>query len=281
MKNTTSFRFLVSRVLIVSLALSGVLVPELHADTITVEKTTGDGAAPPNPKNCPGLGCRLRDALAKAGDRDIIDFASSIRLPATISLTTALVVDKNVTISGPGLDANEVPLLSISGGNQTPVFEIFNQQARAKGDVVISSVSIISGRSQGNVSAGGIRIREDSSLRLEKSHVSQNRTGDNFGTGGIMNLGHLVLRGCTVKDNTNTNGGGGTFFQLSGGIVNMPSGVAQIFGSTISGNCGARGGGIENLGQLTIEGQSKLTSNHAMQGGAIINHSFSLITLLA
>src|SRR5438034_11838826 len=76
-------------------------MPSVYAATITVQNT-GDGAA--NAANCPGSGCRLRDALAKAsGDAtiDTIDF--SVTTPATITLTSGqLEVNANVTISGPG-----------------------------------------------------------------------------------------------------------------------------------------------------------------------------------
>ena len=61
----------------------------LHANTITVTNTNDSG---------PGS---LRQALADANDGDTIDFA----VTGTIGLTSGeLLVNKGITISGPGAD---------------------------------------------------------------------------------------------------------------------------------------------------------------------------------
>src|SRR5881398_3123150 len=85
------------------------------ATTITVQDA-GDGAA--NAANCPGASCRLRDALAaaNAAGGDTIDFS----VTGTITLTSGeLLVDKSVTISGPGAD-----MLAVDGNNASRVFYI-------------------------------------------------------------------------------------------------------------------------------------------------------------
>src|SRR5213075_2512903 len=68
-------------------ALLCAMAMQAHAATITVTNTNDSG---------PGS---LRQALANAGDGDTINFA----VTGTIALTSGeLLVDKNVTISGPG-----------------------------------------------------------------------------------------------------------------------------------------------------------------------------------
>jgi hypothetical protein len=65
------------------------MVIGLRADTITVTNTNDSGAG------------SLRQALADANDGDTITFAVS----GTIGLTSGeLLVDKSITISGPGVD---------------------------------------------------------------------------------------------------------------------------------------------------------------------------------
>src|SRR5713101_4196392 len=91
-------------------ALAG--VERAHAATTITVENTGDGAA--NAANCPGSGCRLRDALAAAADGDTIDFS----VTGTILLTNGhLLVDKSVTISGPG-----AALLAVNGNANGRVF---------------------------------------------------------------------------------------------------------------------------------------------------------------
>src|SRR5438093_7741809 len=84
-----------SRINAVAIVLGLLLTTRVHADIITVTNTNDSG---------PGS---LRQALADVNDGDTIDFA----VTGTIALTSGgLVVDKSVTISGPG-----PTLLTVSG----------------------------------------------------------------------------------------------------------------------------------------------------------------------
>src|SRR5882724_5317651 len=76
----------------------------LRADTITVTNTNDSGSG------------SLRQALADANDGDTIDFA----VTGTIGLTSGeLLVDKTITISGPGVDN-----LAVNGNANSRVFYI-------------------------------------------------------------------------------------------------------------------------------------------------------------
>ena len=84
-------------------AAAGVLLcamaTQAHAATITVTNTNDSGAG------------SLRQALTIANDGDTINFAVTGRIILT---SGGLVIDKNVSVSGPGADR-----LSVDG-NQTP-----------------------------------------------------------------------------------------------------------------------------------------------------------------
>jgi hypothetical protein len=172
-------------------------------------------------------------------------------------------ITTNLTLAG-----NLPDRTVIDGQNKTRVLKISNPGG--SGIVQISNVIIQHGKSDSEGTGAGIRIGKGSSLSLQKSDVRQNRDG--VGGVGITNFGYLQLIGCTVDDNFTSRAGNGSVYEDSGGITNEESGEADIIGSTISNNCGVRGGGIENLGLLRIFG-STFTGNHAVQGGAIINHT--------
>ena len=75
-------------ILLFCAALAG--VQSVHAATLTVTTTADSGAG------------SLRQALADANDGDTIQFDAALN-GQTIGLTSAeLVIDKNITISGPG-----------------------------------------------------------------------------------------------------------------------------------------------------------------------------------
>src|SRR3954470_836866 len=65
-----------------------------HASTITVNSGADSGGI------CPGPTCTLRQAILTAVSGDTIDFANGL---TSINLTSAeLLIDKDLTISGPG-----------------------------------------------------------------------------------------------------------------------------------------------------------------------------------
>src|SRR5436305_535561 len=90
-------------------------ISTLHAGTTITVQDSGDGTA--DADRCAGATCRLRDALAKAAaSRDPIDFS----VTGAITLTSGeLLVDKSVTITGPGAAS-----LAVDGNAASRVFHI-------------------------------------------------------------------------------------------------------------------------------------------------------------
>jgi hypothetical protein len=102
-------------------------VQSANAATITVMNTNDSG---------PGS---LRQALTEANDGDTIDF--SIATPATITLTSGdLLVNKSITITGPGADQ-----LSVDGNAADRVFYISSGKT-----VTISGLTISDGSANGS-----------------------------------------------------------------------------------------------------------------------------------
>jgi predicted outer membrane repeat protein len=275
-------RFVVIGALLCAMAM------QAYAATITVTNTNDSG---------PGS---LRQALAVAHDGDRITFAVS----GTITLTSgALVVAKNVTISGPGADQ-----LSIVGIQFQSVFFVAVKAATISGLTIRNGAvginnggmltvtnCVISGNSVGGIDNG-------SSLRVVNSNVSDNLIGifnvtGEFGVvtatilsttvsgnsaGGVVASPHffggrayITIIDCTISGNFRTTGGGGIF------ATNTSLSVAN---STISGNStGSSGGGISVSGSglvpgssivnSTISGNSAKTSGGGISGGATVENS--------
>ena len=163
-------------------------MPSVYAATITVQDT-GDGTA--NAANCPGSGCRLRDALAAATDGDTINF--SVTTPATITLTSGqLVVGNSVAISGPGADQ-----LSVNGNAASLVFYINSGLT-----VTISGLTITNGSAD---NGSGI-YNDHSNLTVSSSTVSDNSAsygGGIFNDGGFdgLSFASLTINNSTVSGN--------------------------------------------------------------------------------
>ena len=196
----------------------------------------------------------LRQALADAAPGDTITFG----INGTIRLASELVVDKGVTISGPGA-AN----LTISGAGATRVF-----RAAASG-VSIAGVTITEGRAD---NGGGVSVTSSGSLALSQCVVSGSATGAggpiNTGGGGLYNAGTLTVTDCIITQNQAALALGG------GGLAN--TGTATLTRVTLtsnSANDGVGGGGIYNLGALTLS-QSTVSGNQAsgaVGGGGIFS----------
>lgn len=220
----------------------------VHANTITVTNTNDSG---------PGS---LRQALADANDDDTINFA----VTGTIGLTSGeLLVDKNITIAGPGSD-----VLAIDGNASSRVLHI------APGTIVtISELTITNGDASSEaVPDGGGIYNDHATLTLGNCTITNNvafRDG-----GGVNNAGAatLTLNDCVIIGNVTGNDGGG--------ICNNGTGGAAIMGinsSTVSDNSATHGAGICNDGRMkgaTLLQISNTTLSNNSAGddaGALLN----------
>jgi hypothetical protein len=194
----------------------------------------------------------LRQAIIDASPGDTINFAPSV---TTVTLTSGeLVIDKNLTITGPGANRLTVQV------DDFVYFRIFNISSSTV-TVSISGITISNGNAFDGPGGGG--ILSAGVLTLTDCTISDNFTGTPFGGivggGGVMNdNGTMTITGCTISNNSEFDGGGG------GGVLNE-NGTMTITGCTISNNSAGS--------QCGITGCSSLTS----EGGGISNHSGSLI----
>jgi co-chaperonin GroES (HSP10) len=234
------------------------------AATATITVTCGADNIVTN-TNDSGAGS-LRNAINTACPGDTITFAASLTSggPAIITLTSAeLVIDKNLTITG-----TSSSLLTISGNSASRVFNI------QSGTVIISGLTIASGKVTGGNSGGGLLNR--GALTLKDCTISGNSAA-NAG-GGIVNDGQngtatLTITNSTISGNSAPSFGGGIFNNgfngnatvnvinstisgngapsFGGGLYNAGNGgtaTLNITDSTIAGNTGSSGGGIYNFG---------------------------------
>ncbi len=245
------------------------------ASTLTVTNTNDSGAG------------SLRDAVAAAAPGDVIDFA----LPhgSVITLTSGeLIIDKDLTINGPGQSA-----LAISGGNASRVFFVPLIIKR----VNISGLTIRDGvvsAPAGEDARGGGLLNQGSFLSLTNVTVTNNRVLGGAGIGaagrgaGIFSLsGSLALVNVTISNNT-AEGTGFGGIGLGGGLYSDSFFMTDC---VVSGNMAvggadgaAVGGGIFGAGGTTLVntvisgnravGGSGGTSGGRAQGGGINTSRF-------
>jgi hypothetical protein len=199
--------------------------------TIIVTNTNDNGAG------------SLRQALVDANDGDTIDATG---ISGVITLTTGqLLVDKSVTVNGPGAGA-----LAVDGNTTSRVFQT------ATGETVsISGLTIRNG--QGG-EGGAILHADTATLTIIDSTLNGNTAG--FG-GGVFNSGTLIIINSTFSSNMASEGGG---------IYNSGSGVLAIINSTFSGNAAGLGGASLNVGTLHLA-NSTLSGNTANFAGGVFN----------
>jgi hypothetical protein len=243
----------------ICMALLCAVAIALRAATITVTNTNDSGAG------------SLRRALADANDGDTITFA----VTGTIGLTSGeLLVDKSITISGPGA-AN----LAVDANANSRVLNIGSGRT-----VTISALAIRNGNASGNFpddSGAGI-YNDHAILTLTNCTISGNSAGGSGG--GIFNDGSFGSASVEINDsivlvNDSTFAGGAIFNDAYSGTATL-----NVRTSTLSGNSTAigDGGGIYNEGEsdgsATLQfSNSTLSGNTAGSGsgGAIYNRGFS------
>jgi len=251
------------------LVLALVVVVPARAETIVVSNLNASGTG------------SLRAAISSARDGDTIQFSKN----GTIALLRhPLVIDKNLTIVGPGPDK-----LTLSGKGERRVLEV-----KAGSDVLITNVTFANG-----VAETGGGIYNQGTLRLRNVVVTQNASKADGG--GIYNdRGTLTLTNSTVSLNearrSNASGGGVVNFEgvlnildnsvisdnlahrEGGGVYNLRGDVV-VDNSTISNNTtGQDGGGIFTIGGLSVK-DSFLLDNTSEGGGAVANLGLTPVSL--
>lgn len=226
-------------ILFMVLAVGLMTAPNIMATVVSNNSDSGAGS--------------LRQAIIDTASGGSVTFSG---VTGTISLTSgALVINKSITITGPGAGS-----LDIDAGGFSRVFEI------QSGTVSISGLTISGGKApDGNPGGNG---------------------------GGILNAGILTLSNCTVRDNNAGNatdgsagsaggvgGTGGDGAPGADGVAgdvhgkNGGTGNAGLIGGSggngTSGGAGGKGGGIYNTGTLTLQ-NCTITYNNTPDGGSTV-----------
>ncbi len=226
--------------LAMTLAFSVVMTlpPQMaRADTLTVNITADE-----NDGSCSDGDCSLRDAIQVAASSDTINF--SLSYPAVITLSSGhLVIDNNLTITGPGSGQ-----LTISGNDTSRVIWI------SGGTVTLSNLTISDGYAKGgNGGNGGPRAGAG---------------GAGLGGALFVNTGVVTLSNIIFQDNQAIGGNGGgtnaTGHAGGGGGGMWGNGGNGSTDGSDPGTCGGGGGG----GGLTGNGGDGAGGFSATNGGA-------------
>ena len=205
----------------------------------------------------------LRQALTTANDGDTIDFDSSLN-GRTITLTSGqLIVDKSVTISGPGAN-----LLAVDGNTNDRVFSINPGET-----VIISGLTITNGHALTGGNDGGGILNVNATLTVIGCILSGN-SGNGFlsNGGGIANEANganatLTVTNCTISGNSG-GGGGGIANEANGGKATLTATNCTISGNSTNSNF-QPGGGIESESDPRLGGVATVTiSNSTISGNS-------------
>jgi predicted outer membrane repeat protein len=260
-------------------ALLTLVVQSSAAGERVVTTTADDGAG------------SLRQALAEALPGDTITF--NLTPPATITLNSRLVINKNVSIDGPGADQLTIRA-DVGPGTGFASYGDHIFEVQASSSAVISGVQLVGGAWMGV--AGG--IDNAGALTVRESVIREGRAR------GIHNTGALTVTGSTVEACQTANDGAGIFnagtlileesllvnneasdehaIYVGGGLYN--NGVVTITRSTIRANEAGNGGGIFN--EIGVEGgrltmiESTISSNSAFSeghGGGLYNSGTAIL----
>jgi CSLREA domain-containing protein len=214
-------------------------------------------------EGCTSTHCSLREAIAFADDTG--DAEITFAVTGTITLGgTELLIEKDLTIRGPGAD-----VLTVSGNGQSRVFTIRGVYVGMHG-LTISDGSAEEG--------GGIAVFNGTysgALFLRDSRVVDN-TAEDLGGGIYVNHAQLDLRNSTVMNNSTT-----AEWAMGGGIA-LWYGHVNIRDSDVAHNRADLGGGLSNrAGTLTVATSTIAYNDASADGGGVYSDAgFGLTTIL-
>jgi uncharacterized repeat protein (TIGR01451 family) len=198
----------------------------------------------------------LSEVISKVSPGATVTFSVTCPSGSPITLASAIDIDKNLTIEGPGSGS-----MVVSGNGSTQIFDI----AASSAEVFISGLTIESG-----YATNGGAIFNKGTLNVGRSTLEDNTATENGG--GVYNADGIVsLIDCEVSNNTalqensiSDEGGGG--------VYNF--GILKIKRSDFSHNSTTEGGGaIDDLGELTISDSTFSDNSAVYTGGAVLSAS--------
>ena len=203
----------------------------------------------------------LRYEIAQAKSGDTITFDRNLGSPVVYVTNGELVINKNLTIKGPGAGALTIEAYA-GGGRTSRIFEVDG----AGTTVSLSGLTFDNGGGTFSINSfydqpydgyGGA-VLNFGTLTVSNCTLGGPLSA-NFaknGGGAIANFGTMAIAGCDVFDNRANDGGG---------IYN--AGTMTVTGGHVSANSASEfGGGIDNLATLTVN-SSTLAYNSATDGG--------------
>lgn len=225
-------------VLTLGVAQAAQAAPLLATITVTNNADSGAGS--------------LRQAVLDAANGDTILFDGDY----TITFTSEIVIDKNLTIDGSG------HTVTLNGNGVTRLLRV------SSGTVTLNRIRIVNGSS--SVANGG-GVRNSGTLTVHDSTFAHNTTSAKGG--GIYSDSDLTIIGSTFADNSAASGGGvyrngghlsitnSTFSKNSassqgGGIYLFAASIEtfNLTNVTLSGNAAASGGGVyKNAGVVIVK----------------------------
>lgn len=182
----------------------------------------------------------LREAVEIAKSGDTIQVSSKLK-NQTIKLTSGEIKFDNKDLT---IDGSNASNLSISGNNNSRIFNIESKPPDLTSDVTIKNLTLTEGKSSGE--------------------------GESAGGGAIHAQGRTILTVENVDfiDNEATSHGGGAIYARFRSDVTVSD--SKFEGNTASGDTGRGGGAIAvaSEGSLTVK-DSEFLDNQGTQGGAI------------
>jgi hypothetical protein len=217
--------------------------------------------------------CTLRGALIDADSNAAADrVLFQSGVTGTVTLSSqGLSVTHPVDIVGPGAN-----VLAVSGGNGQRVFD--TEQGTVGDPVTISGLTLTAGYGSGNVGGGAI-YSKDTYLTIESSTISNSTAGqvDEYVGGAIHQVGdELLVRNSTISGNKGGNGGGIDALGADVGILS-----STISGNTATGTGSGSGYGygggvwldVGTAGGSLVIYDSTISGNHAYDGGGITSNA--------
>jgi Calx-beta domain len=217
-----------------------------HVDIGAVERQQGSQVN--SQDSGPGS---LRQLIADAADGAVIDLDCASA--ATVTLTSdEILINKSLTINGPGPSLLTVQRSSAQG---TPNFRVF--EVSAGKTVNLSAMTV----SNGEAAAGGGLLNNNGTVNVTNVVVSNNSGVQGC---GVFSQGTLTVTNSTFSGNaTFPNGGEG------GGLFN--GGTLTVTNSTFTNGSATKGGGLFNNGGTASVTASTFSNNTVVQGGGIYN----------